>query len=114
MSPALVAGLVMLTLLAAVFAIASFPGGPEGWVARLGRGGLVAVLLATGVAVVGVSIVLLPEAIVAGTALLMAGVLMLTIGALAALRGRPSDRPRLHAPPSDRPPGSDSPDQDRR
>ena len=115
MSPALGAGLVMLSVLAAVFVIASYPGGPEGWVARLGRGGLVSVLLATGVAVVGVSIVLLPAAMVAGTALLVAGVLMLAIGALAAMRGQPSDRTRLHAPPSAPPPGPpDSSDEARR
>ena len=59
MSGALVGGLIMLVVLAAVFVVASYPGGPNGWVGRVGRGGLVAVLLAVGVAVVGVSIVLL-------------------------------------------------------
>lgn len=98
MSGAVVGGLIMLAALAAVFVVASYPGSPDGWVARLGRGGLLAVLLAVGVAVVGVSIVVLPEAIVVGAALMAAGVLLLAIAALAALRGRPSDRPRGHAP----------------
>lgn len=115
MNPALVAALVMLAVLGAVFLVASYPGGPDGWVARLGRGGLVAVLLASGVGVVGVSIVLLPEAMVVGTTLLMAGVVMLLIGALAALRGRPSDRPHLHAPSSERrPTDTQTDDEDRR
>lgn len=115
MNVALVAVFAMLAVLGAVFLVASHPGGPDGWVARLGRGGLVAVLLAAGVAVVGVSIVLLPEAMVVGTALLTAGLLMLLIGALAAARGRPSDRHRLHAPGSDRRPidtGSDHDDDE--
>ena len=114
MNGALVGGLIMLAVLAAVFVVATYPGGPNGWVARVGRGGLVAVLLAVGAAVVGVSIVLLPEAIVVGTALLVAGLLLLAIGALAALRGRPSDRSRLHAPGSDgHPVGTESADEDR-
>ena len=101
MSGALVAGLIMLVVLAAVFAVASYPGGPEGPMGRLGRGGLVAVLLALGTAIVGVSIVLLPEALVVGMALLVAGLLLVAIATLAALRGRPPDRPRRHAPCSD-------------
>lgn len=97
MSGALVAGLIMLVVLAVVFAIVSYPGGPEGRMERLGRGGLVAVLLALGAAIVGVSIVLLPEALVVGTALLVAGLLLVAIAALGALRGRPSPVPRVRS-----------------
>ena len=97
MSPAIAGGLVMLAVLAAVFVLASFPGRADGWAARLGRGGLVAVLLALGVAIVGVSIVMLPEALVVGTALLVAGLLLVAIAALGALRGRPSPVPRVRS-----------------
>lgn len=105
MSGALVAGLIMLVVLAAVFAVASYPGGQEGRIGRLGRSGLVAVLLALGTATVGVSIVLLPEALVVGTALLVAGLLLVAIAVLGALRGRPSPvlRVRSRGPRGDVP-----------
>lgn len=112
MSGALVAGLIMLALLIAVFVVATYPGGADGWVARLGRGGPVALLPALGAAMIGVSIVLLPDAVVVGAVLLAAGVLLLAVATLAALRGQPSDRPRRHAPSSDaRASGSDAIDE---
>ena len=112
MNPALIGALIMLTVLAAVFVVASHPGAADGWVARLGRGGLVAVLLAVSVAVVGVSLVLLPEAFVVGTALLVAGLLLLAIAALAGLRGRSSDRSRDQAPRADRRPAPRDPHEE--
>ena len=100
MSPAIAGGLVMLAVLGVVFLLASYPGRADGWAARLGRGGLVAVLLAFGAAMLGVSIVLLPDATVVGTALLVGALVLLAIATLAALRGRPN-RPRRPASSSD-------------
>lgn len=95
MTFALVGGLALLAMLGIIF-VASRPVRSSTWLARLGRSGGLVVLLAVSFAAIAISLVLLPDLVIAGSALLGAGVLLLALAGVAALggwRGGPVDRP---------------------